>query len=88
MCTSQIGAGDGISSGAAQQDLISYLMGAGASGDTAFSGSDPTVSGSGSSALPPASGSGLVQDSGSGSSIIVGGSSGLLGGGTTDIVFH
>jgi hypothetical protein len=85
MCTSQIGAGDGISSGAAQQDLISYLMGAGASGDTGFSSSDPTVSGS--APLPPASGSGLVQDSGSGSSIIVGGGSGLLGGGT-DIVFH
>jgi hypothetical protein len=88
MCTSQIGAGDGISSGAAQQDLVSYLMGVGASGDSAFSGSDPTVSGTGSAPLPPASGSGLIQDSGSGSSIIVGGGSGLLGGGTTDIVFH
>jgi hypothetical protein len=86
MCTSQVGASDGISHGAAQQDLISYLMGVGASGDSSFNSSDPTVSGNGGSALPPASGSGLVQDSSSGSSIIVGGSSGLSGGST--IVFH
>jgi hypothetical protein len=87
MCTSQIGASDGVSSGAAQQDLVSYLMGVGTSGDSGFSGSDPTVGSTGGT-LPPASGGGLIQDSGSGSSIIVGGGSGLLGGGSTDIVFH